>query len=371
MIRASDQPVNYMADNVDEVMLTRIWCRHLRLAKINRNDDFFAIGGTSLQAVQVFSEIEEATGLELPITVLFDAPTIGELAKYIQQSRDTGNRSLVLLQAGDDREPLFLIHPVGGTVLVYRELVEAMNVPGPVYGIQAVGLIDDQQPHTSVEEMAEYYCDQVLTAQPIGPCLLAGYSSGGIIAFAMAQRLLRMGREVGFLGLINTHYIFRRTGQQIGFFNRLPAYVRYSRDRKFIQAIRDFFKYLRHQRKLITAEGMLDAKGMTFEERRQKLIGQILQEKKLSRGDPYSVIQQLQQIAIRFYQPSSYSGTICLYKTADYHDNRPGEIGWERLAAGGINLTPIPGTHLSLVQDDNAVALASILSGDLRSINVG
>ena len=92
-----------MTRSIDEALLTKIWCRHFSLDEINRNDDFFNIGGTSLQAIQVFSEIEEETGIDLPISVLIEAPTIGELVEYIQQKQDTEDRSLVLLRSGENR----------------------------------------------------------------------------------------------------------------------------------------------------------------------------------------------------------------------------------------------------------------------------
>lgn len=353
-------------ENIDEALLTRIWCRHLKRTRIDRDDDFFAIGGTSLQAAQIFLELEQATGLTLPITVLFEAPTIAGLAAYIQEKKDTRNQSLVLLKPGEAATPLFLIHPIGGTVLVYRQIAEAMRYPGPVYGIQAVGITDDQPPHTSVEEMAAYYCDQVTTVQPDGPVQLAGYSAGGIIAFAMAQRLIQSGRQVGYLGLLNTHFLFRRIGQQVGFRRRLFAYIRYVREKNISGAARDFSKHLRRMKKLRYAEARLDAKGTTFDQRRQKLINQILEQGSAKGGNRYSIIQQLQQIAINFYQPSLYPETIYLYKTADYHNNRPGEIGWERMAGGDIKRTPIMGTHLTLVEGDYAVDVARKLSEHLR-----
>lgn len=354
-------------ENIDEALLTKIWCRHLQCNEIDRNEDFFAIGGTSLQAAQIFLEIEQATGLSLPITVLFEAPTIAELAEFIQDKQDAGSHTLVLLKPGRSVTPLFLIHPIGGTVLVYRQIAEAMHYPGPVYGIQAIGVTDDQPPHASVEEMAAYYCDEVTSVQPEGPVQLAGYSAGGIIAYAMAQRFSKSGREIGFLGLINTHFMFRRVGQQVGFARRIYAYIRYVREKNLLAAARDFSKNLHRMKKLKHAEARLDAKGTTFDQRRQRLINQILEQGAAKGGNRYSIIQQLQQIAINFYQPSVYPGTVYLYRTEDYHNNRPGEIGWERMAGGGINRTPISGTHLTLVGGDHAVDLAAKLSEHLGS----
>lgn len=357
---------------IDEAQLAEIWRRHLRLERIDRDDDFFALGGSSLQAAQIFLEIEDIIGLELPITVLLEAPTIGELAAYIRRTGVDDVDSLVLLKPGGTGSALFLIHPVGGTVLAYRELAGHLSFQGPVYGVQAAGLVDDQPPHTTIDEMARCYCDRISRIQPEGPCLLAGYSAGGVIAFAMAQAMHRDGREVRFLGLINTHFPFRRIGRQISFLQRVRAHVRYSRDRGIVAAFRDFNEYLQYRRKLGRAESMLDAGGSSFEERHRRLVQQVLEEnphQAQARPNRYAVVQQLQQLAVSFYRPSVYPGIINLYKTADYHDSRPGEIGWERVAAGGIDSMPIPGTHLSSIEGDNAAALASMLSQDLESVS--
>jgi amino acid adenylation domain-containing protein/FkbM family methyltransferase len=108
---------------------------------------------------------------------------------------------LVPLRSAGEGRPLFCVHPVGGNVLCYAEL--ARRLERPVYGLQSLGL-GEGEPQTSVEEMAATYAAAVAAAQPEGPLALAGWSIGGVIAWEMAQRLTREGREVEIVALIDT-----------------------------------------------------------------------------------------------------------------------------------------------------------------------
>jgi acyl-coenzyme A synthetase/AMP-(fatty) acid ligase/acyl carrier protein len=70
-----------------EKTLTAIWTELLRREDIGTDDDFFTVGGHSLLAVQVLSRIYQSFSVELPMSALFEAPTIGRLAQRIDQAR--------------------------------------------------------------------------------------------------------------------------------------------------------------------------------------------------------------------------------------------------------------------------------------------
>jgi thioesterase domain-containing protein len=52
--------------------------------------------------------------------------------------------------------------------------------------------------------MADRYLPEILERDPTGPYLLAGTCMGGMVAYELAQRLVRMGRSVGLLALIDS-----------------------------------------------------------------------------------------------------------------------------------------------------------------------
>jgi acyl-CoA synthetase (AMP-forming)/AMP-acid ligase II/acyl carrier protein len=63
--------------------LIQIWKKVLKTDVISVDDDFFEKGGDSLLAMDVSTELERLTGKAQPEAILFDAPTIRELAKLL------------------------------------------------------------------------------------------------------------------------------------------------------------------------------------------------------------------------------------------------------------------------------------------------
>ena len=100
-------------------------------------------------------------------------------------------------------EPLFCIHPSGGDIGNYRKL--ARHFRGhPVLGIQsrlAAGACDE---FPTIEAMAVGYEQLIVDQQPEGPIRLLGFSFGGFVATAISTLLLKRGREVAFLGLVDS-----------------------------------------------------------------------------------------------------------------------------------------------------------------------
>lgn len=78
------------ASTATEAQIAAIWAEVLGLDHVGADDDFFEIGGHSLLAVQVLSRMNRTLGLDLPLQLLFDSPTIGKLAGWIDQARREG-----------------------------------------------------------------------------------------------------------------------------------------------------------------------------------------------------------------------------------------------------------------------------------------
>ena len=189
-----------------EVALQRIWQHILSVQPIGIHDNFFALGGHSLAAMRLINACNSHFKLNLQLRVLFDAPTIAQLAQAIEHSAPGGelHPCLVRLQGNGTKPPLFCIHPAGGHVLGYSALANAISQDQPLYGIQARALLPGQSQGESIPAMAAEYIRALKTIQPTGPYQFLGRSNGGLIAYEMARQLHKAGENVSLLCLLDT-----------------------------------------------------------------------------------------------------------------------------------------------------------------------
>jgi pimeloyl-ACP methyl ester carboxylesterase len=272
--------------------LVKIFESALGISPVSRQDDFFELGGTSLQSIQAMSSIEEVFSVVLPPSTLVDRSTIEDLAPLLSERAVIASpRPLVTLRAGGKGRPLFFIHSGQGDVVTYALLLRQLP-PRPVYGLQAVGIQGESWPLMSIPEMAERYLPEILQKDPTGPYLLAGTCMGGMVAFELAQRLVRMGRAVELLVLIDSP-----TAPYSG--NR-PIWHELVMDR-----LRDGLRILRW--------GFLRASGGKINIRRLPAYRHFVAE--------------MTGRATRRYRPSFYPGTVTLMLTTEtkyrVEDRRP------------------------------------------------
>ena len=180
-----------------ELQLAAIWEQVLGITSIGVQDNFFSLGGYSLLALRMFSAIEQTFGTRLPMALLFQAPTIEQLADVLADEGCTVRwRSLVAIQPEGKNPPFFAVPGVGGNVLVFARLAKLLGNDQPFYGLQARGLDGKEKPFMRVEDMAAHYLDEIRTVQPQGPYLIGGTCTGGLAAYEIAQQLTAKGEEV-------------------------------------------------------------------------------------------------------------------------------------------------------------------------------
>ena len=208
-----------------ETGLAELWQAVLGIEEIGAEDSFFDLGGHSLLAVRLFAQVKRSFGVEFPISVLFEAPTIRALAAKVEASggqvaqaasKDRGaapkpaevssTRYLVPLHSGTPGPgaPLYIVAGMFGNVMNLRHMAALLGKERPVFGLQARGLVGDEAPHERIEEAAADYIAELRREQPEGPYHLAGFSGGGITAYEIAQQLSAAGQEVGSLILLDT-----------------------------------------------------------------------------------------------------------------------------------------------------------------------
>jgi acyl carrier protein len=74
-----------------EVQLAGIWGEVLQIDRVGATDNFFELGGHSLLAIQAIARIADTLNIQLPLSCLFEAPTIADLFRHWNQPRATAN----------------------------------------------------------------------------------------------------------------------------------------------------------------------------------------------------------------------------------------------------------------------------------------
>lgn len=343
-------------DNL-ELKLAKIWERALGIRPISIDDNFFDLGGHSLLAVRLFAQIEKLFGRNLPLATLFQAPTVRQLAQVLREEGGPAPwSSLVPIQPNGSKQPFFCIHAAGGNVLEYRDLARLLGPDQPFYGLQARGLNGEDEPHTSIKDMAAHYLKEIREVQPEGPYLIGGRSSGGTIAFEMACQLAEVGERVALLALLDTY--------PAGYFKLLPGSRdgRASRNARRIQShlsnlrqlgIDEQVKYLMEKLSYVPAK----AKHKLF--RRAYKIYQ-----RIGRPLPAVLknIEELNFAAVKDYVPQVYQGRAALFLANDLTSGYDVEDGWAQLVAE-LEVHEISGNHLDIVKEPHVQVLAEKLSG--------
>jgi acyl transferase domain-containing protein/thioesterase domain-containing protein/acyl carrier protein len=230
-----DLDTAYLApSNPVEEHLAGLFQSLLGVSQVGVEDSFFDLGGHSLIAVRLFAQIKRQFEVDLPLSILFEAPSVAKLAALVVQqggpgldqggpqgsgdssdtpSSDQTDQSspasythLVQLHPGPGcgATPVFLVAGMFGNVLNLRQLAQELGGDRPVYGLQARGLMGNDAPHRDIAQAAADYLAEVKQIQPTGPYLFGGFSGGGITAYEMAQQVQVLGDTTAALILLDT-----------------------------------------------------------------------------------------------------------------------------------------------------------------------
>ena len=321
-----------------ERQLVQIWENELAVRPISIRDNFFDLGGHSLLAVRVFARMEQVLGVRLPLAELFHTPTVEGLAEVIRGgTRSSSWRSLVPIQVGGSRPPLFAVPGVGGNVFCYADLARLLAPEQPFYGLQSRGLDGSEKPLTSIEEIAASFLKEMREMQPIGPYYLMGACMGGVVAYEMAQQLRVAGQEVGLLIFLETWLPGSSAKGQFRAAVRVMAalHLIISRLRSYVG---NFIRLRGRQR----FEYLLDRLGM---------LGQMIVQRDVFRGDRSEfnlrLVTEANLVALQKYRPDVYPGRVVLFRAEDrivISDDDP-RFAWSRLVIGDLEVHSVLGDN--------------------------
>jgi polyketide synthase PksJ len=191
--------------NLSETIIN-IWKDLFQINDPETKISFFDLGGDSIKALEFISDIQTRTGISLHPTVLQKHQSIDQLLEYIQDNTLSTKESkcITCIQDRGAKNNLFLLHPVGGTSYCYIPMSEHVSHSYNIYAISDPDIDSNEIKYQSINELALFYADKLEEFQPTGKYHLSGLSLGGVLAVEIATILLARGKEIGFIGLIES-----------------------------------------------------------------------------------------------------------------------------------------------------------------------
>ena len=344
-----------------DLQLTQIWEKVLGITPIGLQENFFDLGGHSFLAVQLFDYIERLCGKKLPLATLFQAPTIEHLAHVLRQDdRVAPWSSLVAIQPGGSKPPLFCVHAHGGDVLFYRDLATYLGADQPFYALQAQGLDGTRPRHTSIPEMARHYVQEIRTLQLAGPYFLGGFCMGARIAFEMAQQLQAQGQDVALLAMLDAY--------APGFRSTLPQ--RFAQPYEVMLRLQRLWHHLwnltlldAHKRRAYIATRAQGMQAQVMQRLRRKLQRVTFLGTLTERPGNGPGVFAFPRAIHRSYIPQVFAGRITVFRPTWLPLGRAYDptMGWGDLAADGVEIYEVPGSHNALVFEPRVRGLATLL----------
>ncbi|CAM2070286.1 Amino acid adenylation domain-containing protein [Sulfidibacter corallicola] len=366
-----------------EAKLMKVWEEVLGVSDISMGDHFFALGGDSLRAMTLSSRVESELGRNVPLALLLTHPTLGEYAVALKEELELAAFApLVQIRVGaEGRPPLFLIHSLGGDVLIYRRLAELLPEDLPVFGLQMQGLDRKSPPHETIPLAATDFIERIKQVQPVGPYYLAGYSSGGIVAFEMAIQLRKRDEEVALLGLMDSAIP--------------PVVEEANRPTKPVYAMR-FLKnlpWLFFDRSLYNPTNLMHKLRRKLTSGAQPPAGEPIAEAELDQvqqnediafdlSDHFAVdisffpeyridLMKRHFHAFSVYEPETYSGPLTLFRTRRQPLMSPQNkvLGWDAITGSEIDTHYVSGVHHEMLDSPHVDHLARLVTQVLEQLS--
>lgn len=184
--------------NAMERRIAALWAEMLDLPVTDVNTDFFEMGGHSLLAQRLISEIERTFGVRLALAeFLHSCRTVAGLAELLNGESPRGIGEVTSVP------PLHFVFADNPSAMSLRHFTAQWGAVQPVHALvveQPGGRFDRS---VTIEQHASQALSTIRERQPEGPLSLAGHSIGGLLAYEIARQAVDSGRQVEWLGILD------------------------------------------------------------------------------------------------------------------------------------------------------------------------
>jgi len=337
--------------------LVRIWEEVLRYAPIGIQEDFFDLGGTSIQAVRIFAKIEEAFHMRMSLSVILGAPTIEKLAVAVEKSKSRDRKARVAAIQPRGNKPVFVC--VGGGVL-WRPLSEHLGPNQPVLhvGLDPAGAIEQLNQPNALEKLAGQMVSALCEEQPQGPYYLGGFCSDAVFAYEVARQLTMRGHEIGLLVMVEP---FTPNVSGMG---RIAGWLK-----RIIFRFGFRFRELR-QTGIGAFPGYVRDRWNGFRTMLKQALWRNSARFKVLKHQANSLdLDQIVFVAASSYKPKPLGCPTAIFHCKDWPMLSAGDpyFGWRKFLTGNSVILDVPGDHVGMLRDPNVAVLAEKLRDCLEN----
>lgn len=342
--------------NIVEMLLLSLWEDVLDRRPISMQDDFFTLGGDSLEAARLLAAVEQTFGVNLGPAGLLVAPTVAGMAASLTKAHVSGKTlegsKILAIRSSGSRPPIFVV----GAQPLYRDLILNLPKDQPLYALSVPDAAHLPSPFR-LEDLAALQVQALRRFRPQAPYALMGWCADGLLAYEMAQQLRAQGQEVSLVAMIDS-------------FN--PEHRRNESFSRASQARLRF--HLANLSRLDAAGAMVYCRDrfQTIQTRLRRMRWRLLHRLNLRKdrrspaGTPDS--DAALALAVSRYTPAPYQGNVLVVRAQARPAGAYADAahGWWPLVPD-LRVVEVPGNHREIFVGPNAALMASAISEAARA----
>ena len=357
---------------------------------------FWDLGGDSLKLIQLSLGVEEMIGRHLSLPAFLRDPTLHGLRNAVQEelansvaawserlhSTSIGNRpnrerlsSVVQLQEGTGSLPLYFICPSPNEI----RLAQMIGAGRPIFGVDAPWPLSWRDAATNnkkaalptIEQFAAPLAAALATHLGTSMCVLAGYSTMGVVAFEVAHQLQRLGAKVELVILLDTwrmrppRLYLRWAARWARLLNRWRQADNDAQAEPLVPQIGFHLRRASLIFSIMISKGtkkifrFFSSRNLAAHGPPRRAIGEVTSIFD-EQGVPleWGLVERLYENAENSYGPHRLDCRGVLFKVSP--DNERMErtyddtLGWKNLFSKGLEIISVPGNHFSMIRDESS-----------------